>query len=586
MSLRFKISFFLICISLIGVIGSTLLVLRKATEDKKKYVTELSSALAPEIKDSIDQKNQNLIVNLNELTEILDSPTSSNVKYFNRLKMRLDGVEALFVYTHKNKFLTIQINPQINSSLDLHHLGDEVKAFLATDVTSNRLTLFKNNLYLFKTPYQSLAAVLLAPNYFKKSFELARGKNALLINSKNQIIYSDPENPPDINFISKLPTHPLTGSKLFSAEQEDDRKNIILTHFAKIESINDSFVLMLTPAVSWQDLATPLLKSSLSFILILILFSVFIAYSISRSLALPIELLAEETSKVGQGVWKPMTTSPGDNEIGKLAKAFNLMILNLKRREQQLQLANNKVIQSESLAAVGRIAAGITHEVKNPLSSILSYCQLIEISLKSFITDPAAAPLKERIEKFSHYNKLVLDDTRRANKIISDLLTFSRQKRIQLEKTDLIQYLTSIEPKFRAFCEASMVDFHSDLSSLDSLFFVEIDQEQIYQVLFNLIQNSIHALKSKPHDPRQIKLLLDVQETSLTIRIVDNGPGISAENINKIFEPFFSTKKIGEGSGLGLALCYGIIQQHQGQILVESVLDESTCFKVKLPRSA
>ena len=131
-----------------------------------------------------------------------------------------------------------------------------------------------------------------------------------------------------------------------------------------------------------------------------------------------------------------------------------------------------------------------------------------------------------------------------------------------------------------------MVDFHSDLSSLDSLFFVEIDQEQIYQVLFNLIQNSIHALKSKPHDPRQIKLLLDVQETSLTIRIVDNGPGISAENINKIFEPFFSTKKIGEGSGLGLALCYGIIQQHQGQILVESVLDESTCFKVKLPRSA
>ena len=595
MTIRLQISFFLILISITGVLGASFFILQTATRDKKNYVTELSSVLSPQIKDSIDQKVQTLLLDLNDFTEIIETTSqkknSAIEKHLESLKLRLKNTEAVLILQAdgklKDKLITIKLAATPISEEELQSVILSMSHTSITDLKNESLLYLKSNYYFFKTSQQNIGVIKLNPDFFKNSFELARGKKSLLINhqekNKNLILYNGHQETDDAHFISQLPITTLKGSELFSQELKDDQNRPVLFNYSKLKNIQDSYVLIISPQVTWQDLVEPLIKSSISLILILVLTSIIIAYSISRSLAQPIELLSEETSKIGLGEWKTISLINSKNEISKLGLAFNRMIFNLINRENELKIAHNKLIQSESLAAVGRISAGIAHEVKNPLSSILGYCQLIDINLKTIIGEASMAPLHEKLEKIKSFNKLVIDDTRRANKIISDLLTFSRQKEIQVEKINLYDYLILIEPKLKTFCESQSVGFTFICKADPLTTFVQIDHEQIYQVLFNLVQNAVHALNSTENPQKLIQLFQITEADHAFIEIRDNGPGISEKNIAKIFEPFFSTKKVGEGSGLGLAICYGIITQHNGQILVESVPQQYTSFKIKLP---
>ena len=250
-----------------------------------------------------------------------------------------------------------------------------------------------------------------------------------------------------------------------------------------------------------------------------------------------------------------------------------------------MQKANQKLIQSESLAAVGRIGAGIAHEVKNPLASVLSYGQLVELNLKKIESDDISESLKDKFSKITNYNKLILDDTRRASRIISDLLTFSRQKELQTNRIVIADFLNSISAKLRTTCEAVNIEFSIDTEKLDNKAQFEIDQDQIYQVLLNLVQNATHALKENKEHERKVKLIAKINSETAELIVYNSGPVIPTEIQDKIFEPFFSTKKVGEGSGLGLAISYGIMQKHNGQIVLKSNEVEGTTFTLKIPLS-
>lgn len=595
MTIRLQITFFLILISLIGVIGTSFFILQTAITDKKNYVTELNSVLSPQIKDSIDQKVQTLLFDLKDFSDMIENPSAkknvSTEKYIESLKLRLKHIEAIFIFqlnqNIQNKLITIKLGTSPITENNLRSVENLMKSSKFDFIIEESLTHYKDQLYLFKTSHNNVGLILLNPDFFKNSFELARGKKSLLvrhqINTQNLILYSAKNDPNDLNFVSKLPLSSLKGAELSTQELKDEQNISILTNYSKLKSIQESYVLIASPQITWQDLVAPLLKSSISLILILILISVIIAYYISRSLAQPIELLTEETSKIGIGEWKTISLINSKNEIAKLGIAFNRMIFNLINRENELKIAHNKLIQSESLAAVGRISAGIAHEVKNPLSSILGYCQLIDMNFKTFSSNPTPTTATEKLDKMMNYNKLIMDDTRRASRIISDLLTFSRQKVIQPEKTNLNSFMISIEPKLKALCEAHTVHFSFENQANADTTYIQIDSEQIYQVLFNLVQNAVHAVTSTENPDKTIKLMTYLEVDGVSIEVRDNGPGIRAEHITKIFEPFFSTKKVGEGSGLGLAICYGIISQHNGQILVESIPQQNTCFKVQIP---
>ena len=175
---------------------------------------------------------------------------------------------------------------------------------------------------------------------------------------------------------------------------------------------------------------------------------------------------------------------------------------------------------------------------------------------------------------------MILDDTRRASKIISDLLTFARQKEVKRVQIPAKKYLAEVSEKLKAYCETAEVAFSSDISALADEATVEIDSDQIYQVLFNLVQNAVHALKEKP-DRKEILLSAQVKDSKITISVSDNGSGIPKENLSRIFEPFFSTKK--RGTGLGLAIVKQIVEQHGGRISVASEVGKGSKFIIDLP---
>ena len=288
MTIRLQITFFLILISLIGVIGTSFFILQTAITDKKNYVTELNSVLSPQIKDSIDQKVQTLLFDLKDFSDMIENPsTKKNVsteKYIESLKLRLKHIEAIFIFqlnqSIQNKLITIKLGTSPITENNLRSVGNLMKSSSFDFINEDSLTHYKDQLYLFKTSHNNVGLILLNPDFFKNSFELARGKKSLLvrhqINTQNLILYSAKNDPNDLNFVSKLPLSSLKGAELSTQELKDEQNISVLTNYSKLKSIQESYVLIASPQITWQDLVAPLLKSSISLILILILISVII----------------------------------------------------------------------------------------------------------------------------------------------------------------------------------------------------------------------------------------------------------------------------------------------------------------------
>ncbi|MGZ3690473.1 MAG: HAMP domain-containing sensor histidine kinase [Pseudobdellovibrio sp.] len=583
MNFRTKLSIFIVVLSLLGVFSTGFFILQSAAQDKKNYVTELNSVLGPQIKNSSDEKLSNLLNELNEFTEWLnrnsDVKSESSKKYTAEiLSRKLKGVEAVFVKTSAHKLISVAVDPANVNSAKIAEVADVLQKTDLKIQTGDQFYFFHDRLFLFKTSFNETAAVLMADEVLNESFDLARGKISFIINSAGQSFFGSKNELRQFDLQNKINPSTLNSADLFAQEIQDNSGKNYLAYFNRLKKINDAYVLILSPQPTWFDLITPLFKSSLSLIAFLIYISIMLSFYLSRSLAKPIEELSEKVLRVGQGEWQTVQMGRSDVEINKLKSSFNHMIKNLKKRESELKEANQKLIQSESLAAVGRMSSGIAHEVKNPLASVLGYAQLIDINIKNAENSGAPQP---QLEKIKNYNKLIMDDTRRASKIITDLLTFARQKKVESEIVKVNDFISQISPKLLSYAEAHSVKLQIETSDLPDDSFFKIDADQIYQVLFNFVQNSVHALSEK--QDKRINVAVRRTSNQIELTVSDNGPGMPPENISKIFEPFFTTKKIGEGTGLGLAICYGIVSQHEGQIEVRSEPDVQTSFIVKLP---
>lgn len=240
----------------------------------------------------------------------------------------------------------------------------------------------------------------------------------------------------------------------------------------------------------------------------------------------------------------------------------------LKSRDQELTTARDALKQSEKLATMGQLAAGIAHEVNNPLGVVLMYSHLLMESC------PADSAIYKDLDT-------IATQASRCKTIVSGLLNFARKHQTNKVNVRLCQFVDSIQknmlmPKTVAF---SVKCDHSGDE-------VSIDEGQMTQVLVNLLNNSIDAVKSVG----EIVLSASADDQSVFFTVEDNGTGISEENQKRLFEPFFSTKEMGKGTGLGLAVCYGIVKMHNGSIAVESCADPSkgktfTRFIITLPRA-
>ncbi len=278
-------------------------------------------------------------------------------------------------------------------------------------------------------------------------------------------------------------------------------------------------------------------------------------------------------------------------ELEALARSFEAMRLRLKaameglsefnqrlesmveKRTEQLRAAENKLAQSDRLASLGQLAASVAHEINNPVSGILNLSMLMQ----RILGDKGVPP--ERLEEFRDYLAQVSTQTTRVGRIVSDLLAFSRRSRTQYGPADLAAIARDTAALVRHKLELSRVRLELELApDLPPVF---CDASQIQQVLTNLLLNAAQAIEGEGEVRMRTRLAADGHAALVEIR--DTGPGIAAADLPRIFDPFFTTKEAGQGVGLGLAVAYGIVKAHGGEIEVESQAGRGSTFRVILP---
>ncbi|NJO88572.1 MAG: GHKL domain-containing protein, partial [Chloroflexia bacterium] len=241
----------------------------------------------------------------------------------------------------------------------------------------------------------------------------------------------------------------------------------------------------------------------------------------------------------------------------------------------QLNVSNNKIAnikqalkQSEKLAHMGQLSAGIAHELNNPLGVITMYSNLIKEE-----TDPESDTYRDL--------EMVVEQADRCKKIVGGLLNFARKNQVRRSSCDIIDFVKHSMESILA-PDNIKLSFDAEIDNPK----VQIDTDQMMQVLTNLEKNAVEAMPKGG----ELKLEIKGDEENITIIVSDTGTGISKENMGKIFTPFFTTKEIGKGTGLGLPLIYGIVKMHNGKIAVESNDNPrkgqtGTSFTITLPRN-
>ncbi|MFC1633520.1 cache domain-containing protein [Planctomycetota bacterium] len=258
------------------------------------------------------------------------------------------------------------------------------------------------------------------------------------------------------------------------------------------------------------------------------------------------------------------------DEISELTDTFNLMASSLKERDERLkEYAHQQIMKSERLATLGQLAAGVAHEINNPLGAILMYSHLC------LEETPAEDSQRKNLEK-------VVGETTRCKNIVRGLLDFARQSKPNVEEADVNEILTRTLSLLRNQALFQNIKITTTFST--SLPKAMMDSGQIQQVFTNIIMNAAEAIDGKGE--MTIATRTENGDGFIETEFTDTGCGIPRENLEKIFDPFFTTKEVGCGTGLGLAVSFGIIARHQGTIEVESTLGHGTTFIVRLPLKA
>jgi len=289
----------------------------------------------------------------------------------------------------------------------------------------------------------------------------------------------------------------------------------------------------------------------------------------ARRLVRPVERLSNATRKIGQGSFDVTLDVESSDEIGALAGSFNQMVGELKQRDDELEVAHGQLVQSEKMAAFGQLGAGIAHEVKNPLAGILGCAQLSLMEVES------GTSLHKNLE-------IIEKETGRCRTIIDNLMKFARQEKALLEPTEINRVVDDACAIITHQLEIEQVKIIKELDA--EIPEILASSNQLQQVLMNLMINAQQAMEGEPGVVRIGTKRLDDRTVQVTVR--DNGPGIPSEIRGKLFEPFFTTKPTGQGTGLGLSVSFGIIQDHHGDIEVESEVGTGTEFKIRLPVNA
>lgn len=465
-------------------------------------------------------------------------------------------------------------------------LADEVRAKFADRdkwviFNSSVKTLFPT--FLFGTSFVSndgldrryVALAEIKAERLYSALHTRRGQELILVDSHQNILLSTREgwDPSNLVFEDQIAT------KVMESLSEGDSEFRILDYptgepmvssFFRFKEGGGLTLILQEPLSALTAMETVIQGRSMAIMVIVLIVMMNLLFFFSTSIISPLTELTKLMERVGKGEFTGKIKVKVKDEIGRLATVFNKMITDLKSREEEVERAKGRLVQSEKMSAFGQMSAGIAHEVKNPLAGILGYAQM---SKKKLPPDSDVIAYLDIIEK----------ETVRCKEIVENLMRFARQERAVMSRIDINK---TVKDSIR------LVEHQMSISGIKvvqvyaldgSPIFLSGNSNQIQQVMMNLMLNAQQAMDNKGtltitthHEPEQQRVLILVSDT---------GHGMPADVRDRIFEPFYTTKGVGKGTGLGLSVSLGIIKDHGGTIEVESEPGKGTTFQISLPLS-
>lgn len=300
-----------------------------------------------------------------------------------------------------------------------------------------------------------------------------------------------------------------------------------------------------------------LLVKTIFFIVLLSAFTIILLYI---AIIKPLKMVENAANDIAAGTFSQLPVDEKKGEVRSVLRAFNTMVTELEEQQEQL-------FQAKKLSSIGTLASGTAHQINNPLNNIATSCQLALSEV-----DPEQTPLVAKMLE------TINQETQRAGEIVRGLLEFSRAQTFSLQPYQLLQVVNRVKQLVASEIPAGItldIDIPEDI-------FLLIDVQKTIEALLNLTINAIQAI---PEPPGTIKISAEKDEkgSNATITVADTGQGIDKDNLPKIFDPFFTTKNAGDGTGLGLAVVYGIIKKQNGSTRVESEKGKGTRFIITLP---
>ena len=335
----------------------------------------------------------------------------------------------------------------------------------------------------------------------------------------------------------------------------------------KSESLRGAILLSLSMEEMERDVSQQRLRFYILFALIAIAVSTVTIMVVNRLLLQPLSRIRKGTEAIGRGDLKYQIPVPSKDEIGELAQTFNQMSRQLKESFESIQKSQEKMFQAERLSSLGQLAAGLAHELKNPLTSIKMIFQAI--------LDSSSHPEMTRKEA-----ELILREVNKLDTILTQFLTFAKPPRLQLQPLELSRTVGDVLSLMKTALDQNRVEVLIEIPA--DLPQIRGDHERIKQVLINLLLNSIQAM------PQGGKVRISAQEVfenhqkEVLLRVEDSGKGIPEKDRERVFDPFFTTKE--GGTGLGLSIVYSIIKEHHGRIDLQSQVGKGTVFAITFPQ--
>ncbi|WP_321494108.1 ATP-binding protein [uncultured Desulfobacter sp.] len=255
------------------------------------------------------------------------------------------------------------------------------------------------------------------------------------------------------------------------------------------------------------------------------------------------------------------------------------LVKHIAKTDRKNEAMNQQVVESGKLASIGRLAAGIAHEINNPVAIMVE-----EAGWMSDLLEEESGMTSDNRSEFDRAIKQITTQGRRCKDITHKLLSFARKSDATVADIDINDTIREIVGLTAQMARYNNVTISTQLTP--GLPFIRFSPSELQQVILNLTNNSIDAMDKDGGTVEIVTGINDQDNNMIEIKVEDNGPGIPAQYLDRIFEPFFTTKAVGKGTGLGLSICYGIIQKMGGTIEVESQVGQGTSFLIQLPVNA